>query len=122
MSFYVPPGVVESADSVNGFGATTAPGAGGDVVAAFTPGVGTWLIQISLGASAGTPGAADVGNMKLMKNAATVCVLANPINRIAPMPPVRLTLLATDTIGIKAVVVATAGVVYEALLTATKLA
>lgn len=122
MSGYIPPGVVETTDSVNGFGATTAPGAGATIVAAITPGAGQWLVQISCGASAGTPVAADVGNMQLKKTAGTLVNLPNPINGVAPMPPIKVTLAAADTLSIVAIAAATAGVVYEALITATKLA
>jgi hypothetical protein len=108
----------DTVDSVVGFGAVTAPGAGGAIVANLTPAAGTYLVR---GTGAGSPVAADVGNMQLNKNGSLFAKLGNPIANVAPMPPIRITLNGTDTIGVVAIAAATAGVVYTATLSLQRL-
>lgn len=108
------------ADSTQSSGTSVAPGAGGVIVAAITPGPGTWLVQAATAIGAGVPVAADVGNMQLMKNAGVLSKLTAAINASSLNPPIRVTLIAGDTLSIQAIGAATAGVAYNATLVATK--
>lgn len=110
----------ETQDSSQNAGAASAPGAGGTVVAAITPGAGTFVVRVTCGTTGGTPVIGDIANMQLNKNAGAFAKLGNPINTVAPMPPLRVTLVAGDTLSIVAIGAATASVIYHAMLTAQR--
>ena len=96
------------------------PLSGGTIVSAINPGAGTWRVEVTCGTTAGSPVLADVANMQLNKNAGAVATLGNPVSGFAPMPAIKVTLAAADTLSIVAIGAATASVIYAAMLTATK--
>jgi hypothetical protein len=108
-------------DSIVYFGTATAPGAGGDILAASTPGVaGTYQVVCTV--SVGKDGIeADVGNIEFMKQAALFLKLANPAPGMAQFSW-RMTITAANTIGVKAIAAATAATVYCATVVMTQVA
>lgn len=119
---FIVPGLQDLSDSLQAGGAVTAPGAGAAIATVAAPPAGTYLVTVSAGTGAGTPVAADVGNMQLKKGATVVALLAHPISTTAPMPPVRVTLDGSTALTVNAVGVATAGVVYVATIVAVRVA
>lgn len=110
-------------ETVSDFGTATAPGAGAELVdlaAAQLP-HGRYRIDVECCFSAGTPAAADDGNFAIRRGATVVKRLATVRNTTTMFKAsILLNLDGTLDVSVNTVGAGTAGVVYTASLSATR--
>lgn len=110
-------------DSSGVTGRVVAPGAGG-VIATITPAAGTYDIDVFASYDVGAPAAAEINNMEFREGAAVVSVLQvlAIINVYGPGRSFRRVLDGATAISVNATAAGTAGVGYNAQITAIRIA
>lgn len=113
---------LSSAVPISKRGTAAAPAAGATIATTGALAAGTYTVNWSVELD-GAPAAADENNFQLFNGASPVVISINPgVAGVYPQPPSEIIVTAGNTVSIKSVGAATAGVNYTANLTLTPVA